>query len=395
MMNEAPLIPALRFLEFSKKWDAHKLGDFCRFSQGIQIPMSEQIKAPKTGYIRYLYIRDFFTDDFPYYVDDKYSGKTIRESEIMMVNTGNTAGKAFRGKRGILSNNCFKISFDEKNVTSDFLFLAVTSDRIQNWIKRLFNHGGQPHVGHKNIAQVPLAVPTIPEQRKIADFLAAVDGRIGQLIQKKALLEDYKKGVIQQLITQAIRFKNDHGNDFPDWEEKTLQGSLVESRVKGNKGDKARKITVKLWGKGVFSKSDKGSSNTQYYTRSSGQFIYSKLDFLNCAFGIIPPELDAFESTVDLPCFDVVDGSDPRFLLERIKQKNFYKKFGDMADGSRKAKRIHADTFLSFLIHLPHPEEQTKIADFLSAIDRKIESVATQITETQTFKRGLLQQMFV
>ena len=85
---------------------------------------------------------------------------------------------------------------------------------------------------------------------------------------------------------------------------------MVESRIKGSNGKEARKITVKLWGKGVFEKTNKrvGSENTKYYKRKSGQFLYSKLDFLNCAFGIIPLDLDGLESTVDLPCFDISDG---------------------------------------------------------------------------------------
>jgi type I restriction enzyme S subunit len=83
-----------------------------------------------------------------------------------------------------------------------------------------------------------LTTPTFSEQQKIADFLTAVDGRIGRLIRKRALLDYYKKGVMQQLFTQAIRLKDkvncearegalgcDHGNDFPDWEEKKLGGA--------------------------------------------------------------------------------------------------------------------------------------------------------------------------
>ncbi|MCK5532441.1 MAG: restriction endonuclease subunit S, partial [Halopseudomonas aestusnigri] len=94
------------------------------------------------------------------------------------------------------------------------------------------------------------------------------------------------------------------------WEVHELSEYLTESRVEGSAGDVARKITVKLWGNGVFAKNEsiKGSENTRYYKRSAGQFIYSKLDFLNQAFGVIPEELDGYESTVDLPCFDIANG---------------------------------------------------------------------------------------
>ena len=82
-------------------------------------------------------------------------------------------------------------------------------------------------------------------------------------------------------------------------------------------------------------------------------------------------------------------------ILEYIKQRSFYQKYGDKADGSRKAKRINADVFLSFPVNLPSEREQNKIATFIISLDDKISQVAQQIEQTQTFKKGLLQQMFV
>jgi len=183
---------------------------------------------------------------------------------------------------------------------------------------------------------------------------------------------------------------------MPAWNEHVIEEYLTESRVKGSKGDVAKKITVKLWGKGVYEKNDeiKGSVNTQYYRRLEGQFIYSKLDFLNQAFGIIPQNLDGYESTVDLPCFDISEGISPIYLLEYVKRKEFYERLGETADGSRKAKRIHADTFLSFPIFMPSVEEQQKIADCLFSIDQLITAQAQKLDTLKAHKKGLMQQLF-
>ncbi|WP_394902968.1 restriction endonuclease subunit S [Clostridium butyricum] len=106
--------------------------------------------------------------------------------------------------------------------------------------------------------------------------------------------------------------------------------------------------------------------------RKSGQFMYGKLDFLNQAFGIVPPELDGYESTLDSPAFDFKDGINSGFFLEYISLKRFYKYQGNTANGSRKAKRIHADTFFEMPISVPRHDEQKKIGSFFQNIDNLI-----------------------
>ena len=204
-----------------------------------------------------------------------------------------------------------------------------------------------------------------------------------------ATKEDAKPALVPVLRFPEFR-------DAEGWVLRQFGDFLTESRLSGSKGNVAKKITVKLWGKGVFEKNDaiQGSVNTQYFQRKAGQFIYSKLDFLNQAFGVVPATLNNFESTVDLPCFDIAEGLNSVFLLEYVKRKDFYEKVGETADGSRKARRIHAETFLSFSVSLPSPPEQQKIADCLTSLDELIAAQARKVDALKTHKKGLMEQLF-
>ncbi|MEK0225751.1 hypothetical protein [Bifidobacterium mongoliense] len=155
------------------------------------------------------------------------------------------------------------------------------------------------------------------------------------------------------------------------WEQRKVGDFLVESHIPGSNGATARKLTVKLWGKGVVAKQEiySGSKATSYYVRRAGQFMYGKLDFLHQAFGIVPDELDGYESTQDSPAFDVAHDLNPFFFVEYISRKSFYVYQGTIANGSRKAKRIHADTFFAMPIVLPRKNEQDCIAQLFAMFD--------------------------
>jgi len=180
------------------------------------------------------------------------------------------------------------------------------------------------------------------------------------------------------------------------WKPARLGRFLSESRLPGSKGDIAKKITVKLWGGGVFAKNEAapGSANTQYFRRKSGQLVYSKLDFLNQAFGIIPDDLDGYESTADLPCFDISADLNAAFILECVKREDFYRRVGEAADGSRVAKRIHPETFLASEVPLPSLPEQQKIADCLDSAGALIAAEGRKLRALKAHKKGLMQQLF-
>jgi len=381
-MSEVANIPQLRFSEFSGEWEEKKLGELCKFTQGVQIPFSEQLTKYKEGAIRYLYIRDFFTDDFPYYVKDQYPNKVIHTDEIMMVNTGNTAGKAFMGATGVLSNNAFKVSFDKTKVSNIFLFQRITSDTIQRRIKSFFNAGGQPHLGHKNIAIIPMGFASLKEQQKIAAFLTTVDSKIEQLSKKQELLKEYKKGLMQQIFSQATRFKADDGCDFPDWEEKKLgdvsvrgTSNISANQLEDNNGD------YKIYGAAGHLK------NIDFYTEED---CYVAIVKDGAGVGRIMLLESKTSVLGTLAIIKAKQGNDINFLYWLIQTINFRK----YVVGST-IPHIYYRDYQAEKLRIPSLSEQTKIANFLSFIDSKIEQVGKQLDESKQFKKALLQQMFV
>ena len=280
---------------------------------------------------------------------------------------------------------------------SNFILQFLCSDNYFKAVGNTLSGSTRQRISRSNLEQIPVPIaPTMQEQEQVGAFFSQLDNLITLHQRKCDALQKFKKSMLQKMFPQngesvpEIRFAG-----FTDaWEQRKVGDVLSESRDAGHSGDIAKKLTVKLWGKGVYAKNDKGSAATQYFTRHAGQFIYSKLDFLNSAFGVVPQELESYESTADLPAFDCI-AVDPYFMFYRAIQPSFYLTNGMIADGSRKAKRIHVETLLDMPLDLPSIEEQKKVASYFTQLDSLITLHQRKLETLQKMKKSLLQKMFV
>lgn len=172
-----------------------ELGDVCTTTQGVQITKANTSDELYNGGYRYLYIADFISDKKLSFVDDKFDAKKVTAHDLVMANTG-SPGRVFKGKKGILSNNLFRITFDEKIVNRDYLYLILSSSVFQGHLQQQMKGGIQKHLGHKTISRQTVPLPSLVEQQKIAEILDAADS----LKQKDQQLVEHYDSLSQSLF---------------------------------------------------------------------------------------------------------------------------------------------------------------------------------------------------
>ena len=274
------------------------------------------------------------------------------------------------------------------------LFLAYALKSKESEILQLVDQAshGTGRLQTSLLENVQIPIPPLAEQRKIAAILGTWDAAIDKAERLVAALRARKRALMQRLLTGEVRFP---GFETTPWKEQKIGDFLQESRIPGTNGQIAKKLTVKLYGKGVVPKEETipGSADTRYYKRKKGQFIYSKLDFLNVAFGVVPEQLDGYESTLDLPAFDISALANGKYLLEYVIREDFYKRQLGLARGGRKARRVPPEEFLRFTTAFPDTEEQNQIAQFIQIVDAEIETSANMLEAYKQQKRGLMQRL--
>ena len=271
----------------------------------------------------------------------------------------------------------------KNTLDSKFVAYALSTEKYNNKLNSLNDSGAKAGLNLGSIRSFELTIPSKPEQTQIASFLSVVDEKISQLTQKFELLSKYKQGMMQKLFSQQVRFKADDGSDFGAWEDKKLgdicshfqSGKTITSATISDNG-----AYPVFGGNGL-----RGFTDT--YTHDGIFALIGRQGALCGNINLVQGENFISEHAIAVQANQESSTQWLAMWLDFMQLNRF-------SESSAQAG-LAVNKLVKFDIKVPCLEEQTKIANFLSAIDQKIEVVAQQIEQAKTWKKGLLQQMFI
>jgi type I restriction enzyme S subunit len=397
-------VPRLRFNEFDQEWQVKSLGDIFNIVVGFVGTIATSYCDELIGiqFIRTLNVKNgFFSLDNIQYVTKEFhfanKKSQIFNDDILIARVGANMGmvcKVTGLNNEANSANVLIIKNDSKN-NSDFYSLYLSCPKGQKQIQAK-GAGGAQEVLNTSVAKtIIVPVPILPEQTKIANFLTAVDEKIAQLTQKCDLLVRYKKGVMQQIFSQQLRFKDDDGREFPDWEDKELKDIAQINPKTGSLPNEFIYIDLESVEKGILLKETTISKDE---APSRAQRLLKKEDVL---FQMVRPyqmnnlffnETGHYVASTGYAQIRVNENA--RYLYHFLHLNDFIAEVMNRCTGTS-YPAINSSDLATMSIQIPVKEEQTKIANFLTALDDKISHNQTQLNALKQYKHGLLQQMFV
>lgn len=388
------MVPKLRFKEFCGEWEDKRLGDVIQYFYNGQTPSRNNLNFwngnipwVSSGELNYNTIKctnEYITEDGKRNAHLKLLPKGTFLIAITGLEAAGTRGScAFLGIDATTNQSCMALVPYEKKLNSKFLF---------QWYMKIGEHYGIKYTqGTKQqsynidlLKRLPIILPdNLYEQTKIADFLSTVDDKIQNQQDKITHLENIKKGFMQKIFSRKIRFKDDGGDEFPEWEEKKLGDicNITTGKLDANAMNKDGKYRFY-------------TCAAEYYRINSYAFDTEALIISGNGANVgyihyYKGKFNAYQRTYILDNFfyhiKYIKTYLDKYLHKRIENE---KKAGN-------TPYIVLSTLYDMKIELPCLEEQMKIADFISSFDEKISTEKETLEHLKQLKKGLLQQMFV
>ncbi|WP_317327291.1 restriction endonuclease subunit S [Turicibacter sanguinis] len=411
-------VPNLRFKGFNEAWQHKKLCELADVLSGKRIPKGMNLVEYDTG-IPYITVSDMGEQ----YVDMtnlKYITPEIEEhirkykvlQDDIIISVAGTLGKVNLIQRELenanLTENCDKIT-NLKETNYRYLYYYLNTVNIQNQISSVNTISSQPKLALTCIRDFDINIPSLEEQEKIASFFSLIDKKIELQNEKFEELKNYKKGIMQKIFSQELRFKDEDGNEYPEWEEVSLY--QIGATYTGLSGKTKEDFG---FGNGSFVTYMNVFNNTLAkqvaeqvnVSEKENQNLVLKGDLLFTTSSETPNEVGMVSCWdyemqnlyLNSFCFGYrlynQDSYLPIFLAYMLRSGGYRKKISILAQGSTRYN-ISKTELMKMKVQCPVIEEQQKIVALLLNLESKLEHEQNKLNEFIHYKKGLLQQMFI
>jgi type I restriction enzyme S subunit len=392
--------PSLRFKEFSGEWKEISLSEIAKLSKGKGVSKASVVENGAFKCVRYgeLYTKykEKITEVNNFTSDDKLIFS--ERNDILIPSSGETAVDLATASC-IYTDDKIAIGGDINIIKTkeNGLFLSYSlNNKYRNEIAKLSQGISVIHLYNSHLKELKIKTPSLEEQNKIAMFLSLVDKRIELQEDKIGKLERYKKGMMQKVFSQGIRFKDYAGIEYPEWENGKLKKFIIQCSIKNkeNKNYQILSVTNKegfILQSDYFDKRVASTNLNNYKIINRNNFAYnpSRINVGSIALlkeydnGVLSPMYTVFKTNLD-----------PDFLNYFTNTHSFKEGIKRYLIGSVRQSLSFKDLGL-LQISVPIISEQKRISKFLSIIDFKIEKERELFSNLTQLKIGLLQQMFV
>lgn len=385
----------MRFSGFDDEWKKSNLGNI---SSNEMYGMNSAAKD-YDGFNKYIRITDISETSNKFIpnpltspdgdLEDKYK---LKKGDIVFARTGASTGKTYLyddNDRNLYFAG-FLIKFHIDNADPKFIFYNTLKEEYLNWVSVMSVRSGQPGINSNEYKKLPIILPSLDEQNKISNFLTSIDKKIDLLERKHQFYQEFKKFLMQQIFTQKLRF------NFNDtWKTVKIKDIFDERSEKGFLDLELLSVTLNdgvIKRSEIESKDNSNENKSNYKHVLPGDIVYNSMRMWQGASGVSP-----YDGIVS-PAYTIL-------IPKNVYSKYFgyYFKTNEMVYQFKKySQGLTSDTWnlkypliSEIKIKIPSIEEQKEITNVFEIMDEKIKILQNNIDELTTFKKGLLQQMFV
>lgn len=402
-------VPKLRFKGFNDEWKEEKLDKLGVFFKGNGISKADLSQQGKPCIL----YGELYTK-YSEVIDKVYSKTNLniknptlsKVNDVIIPSSGETsidiATASCVQQNDILLGGDLNV-FRPNKASGIFISYQLNSAQRRE-IAKIAQGASVVHVYNEQLKKVKVKLPSLQEQERIANFLTKVDKIIEKQDEKVKNLEKYKKGMMQKIFSQEIRFKDENGNEYPEWEEKKLKDvvsgfeyGMNSSAIEFDGINKYIRIT------------DIDESSNKYRNENivspdgilEDKYLVKENDILFARTGASVGKTYLYDKNDGKVYFagfliraNVNRNNNSKFIFMQT-QTDEYKRWVKIMSIRSGQPGINSQEYATYNINIPCIEEQNRIAKFLTNIDDIIEKENKKLIQMRYLKKGLLQQMFV